>query len=486
MADELNTPNHRWYEPRNNIKLAANEVSKQFILASGISKIDTFINAQSWGNPVPGLFALAEPGVWYDPSDLTTLFQDSAGTTPVTAAGQSVGKMLDKSGNNFHATQATSTQRPTYGINPITGTRNLLTYTEQFDNAVWNKNNTTVSVDATVAPDGLQTADKLEETAVTGFFGYIRNPTAAFSTIYTLSFYAKSAERNFASVNLSALGMSGTFNLSTGQTTITGGSPVLSAISMGSGWWRCTITATTPPSGLNLLYNVIGTALNANTLSYAGTAGNGIYIWGAQLELGSTATAYQKVVSQYEVTEAGVQSASYLAFDGVDDGMVTNTITPAIDKVQVFAGVRKLSDAAQGMVVETSGNASSSAGSFHLQAPGVSGQASYRFASGGTVRLLLDTPATYPAPITNVVTGLNDIAVSSTTIRVNGVLSINSSASQGTGNYLAYPLYIGRRGGSSLPFNGRFYSLITRFGANLTDSQITSTESWVNAKTGAY
>jgi hypothetical protein len=43
------------------------------------------------------LFANGEPGVWYDPSDMSTLFQDSAGTTPVTAVEQPVGLMLDKS-----------------------------------------------------------------------------------------------------------------------------------------------------------------------------------------------------------------------------------------------------------------------------------------------------------------------------------------------------------------------------------------------------
>lgn len=51
---------------------------------------------------------------WYDPSDLTTLFQDDAATTPVTAAGQSVAVMRDKSGNNRHMTQATPGARPTY------------------------------------------------------------------------------------------------------------------------------------------------------------------------------------------------------------------------------------------------------------------------------------------------------------------------------------------------------------------------------------
>lgn len=60
------------------------------------------------------LFAASEVGAWYDPSDLTTMFQDSAGTTPVTVDGQPVGKILDKSGRGNHATQATAASRPLY------------------------------------------------------------------------------------------------------------------------------------------------------------------------------------------------------------------------------------------------------------------------------------------------------------------------------------------------------------------------------------
>jgi hypothetical protein len=56
------------------------------------------------------------PVAWYDPSDISTLFQDSAGTTPVTASGQPVGKMLDKSGNGNHLLQATAASRPTYTV----------------------------------------------------------------------------------------------------------------------------------------------------------------------------------------------------------------------------------------------------------------------------------------------------------------------------------------------------------------------------------
>jgi len=43
------------------------------------------------------LFQNNEQGAWYDPSDLPTMFQDAAGTTPVTADGQPVGLILDKS-----------------------------------------------------------------------------------------------------------------------------------------------------------------------------------------------------------------------------------------------------------------------------------------------------------------------------------------------------------------------------------------------------
>ena len=43
------------------------------------------------------LFANGEQGFWYDPNDLSTMFQDAAGAVPVTGVGQPVGLMLDKS-----------------------------------------------------------------------------------------------------------------------------------------------------------------------------------------------------------------------------------------------------------------------------------------------------------------------------------------------------------------------------------------------------
>lgn len=64
--------------------------------------------------PVSTLFIAGEQGAWYDPSDLSTLYQDAAGTIPVTANGDPVGLMLDKSGNGNHATQSVAASRPVY------------------------------------------------------------------------------------------------------------------------------------------------------------------------------------------------------------------------------------------------------------------------------------------------------------------------------------------------------------------------------------
>lgn len=63
---------------------------------------------------IEALFANNEQGLWYDFSDLTTMFQDRAGTTPVTADGQTVGKILDKSGRGNHATAPSDAARPLY------------------------------------------------------------------------------------------------------------------------------------------------------------------------------------------------------------------------------------------------------------------------------------------------------------------------------------------------------------------------------------
>lgn len=72
------------------------------------------LNPSSISFDPASLFSSGQAGLWYEPSDISTLYQDSAGTTPVTAATQPIGKIVDKSGRANHAYQATSTSRPLY------------------------------------------------------------------------------------------------------------------------------------------------------------------------------------------------------------------------------------------------------------------------------------------------------------------------------------------------------------------------------------
>lgn len=60
------------------------------------------------------LFRGGVDGAWYDPSDINTLFKDVAGTTPVTADGDAVARVNDKSGNGHNLLQSSAALRPLY------------------------------------------------------------------------------------------------------------------------------------------------------------------------------------------------------------------------------------------------------------------------------------------------------------------------------------------------------------------------------------
>lgn len=88
---------------------------------------------------IASLFSAGEQGAIYDPSTLISMYQDSAGTTPVYQPGQGsvdppVGKILDLSPRANHATQATAINRPR-----LSGLVNTLLRTEDFSNAAWTK-----------------------------------------------------------------------------------------------------------------------------------------------------------------------------------------------------------------------------------------------------------------------------------------------------------------------------------------------------------
>lgn len=78
----------------------------------GISSLWLGLHARGAGGFTPAaLFANSEAGVWYDPSDLTSMYQGRTGTTAA-AVDSPVGQLLDKSGNGNHAVAPTDAARP--------------------------------------------------------------------------------------------------------------------------------------------------------------------------------------------------------------------------------------------------------------------------------------------------------------------------------------------------------------------------------------
>lgn len=557
---------------------------------------------------IRALFAAGEQGVWYDPSDLTTLFQDAAGTIPVTAVEQPVGLMLDKSkglvlgselvtngtfdtdtnwtkgagwsisagtanlagtagtfptiSQNYaytanswyrvtftvsnyaggvvqftsrpggqkgpqgsangtysfyflasgtdtyfgiqdqnggavlsidnvsvkqfagnHATQTTSTSRPV-----LRARVNLLTKTEQFDDAVWTKSLSTISANANVAPDGTTTADKFVETANSGAHQMWQLLSAEAGRQYTLSTFVRAGERTRIGIGPgnTAVGSSDriTYFLLTGSGSITSQDPFVSsaAITRDGDYYRisCTFTATTS-GAMTCVTRMTDADGNA---SYTGDGTSGLYIWGASLVTTNQAhLPYQRVNTATDYDTAGFPH--YLRFDGVDDSLVTNSINfTATDKMTVFAGVRKLSDASLGCVAGTF--SSGSAGVFELLAPRVGPGEKYGFLSSGTIpAVAITSNAAFNAPATNVLTGIGNISGDQAILRANGVQVGSSTDNQGTGNYGNYSLHLGVRPSSAFPFAGHLYQLVVR-GAQSTDQQIIDAEKYVNDKTRAY
>ena len=194
--------------------------------------------------------------------------------------------------------------------------------------------------------------------------------------------------------------------------------------------------------------------------------------------------AYQTVSASRPILQRNATTgAYYLAFDGADDFLQTSNIDfTNTNKVSLFAGVRKLSDAAAGMVFELSSSIGTSNGVFNLAAPSVNQNPEYVFSSKGTATSTARATG-FTAPISSVVSAIGDIPKPRVVIRVNGVVKQEKLLSQGTGNYGNQSLYIGRRGGVSVPFNGHIYGIIC-IGKLVSDSETTAIEKEIAKRVG--
>lgn len=438
------------------------------------------------GKYVAGMFGAGEQGVWYDPSDMSTMFQDAAGTTPVKAVGQPVGLILDKSKGAVLSNGAAA--------------YNFLFYTEEITNAYWEP--TQVSKSATTAPDGTNTACKVVATAINGQHHVLPTPEPripAYKPVLKYSFYAKAEGYRYLGIwGVNALSY---FDLIDGVVVSKSVDHISATITKLSGGWNyidIRFVRNNPNS--YRIYTIETPGVHA----FLGDGVSGCSIWHPDLRLESNANAqpvYQPIGSDTWLSQIpgnhATQSTTasrptlrqdafgkyYLSFDGVDDYLSTGSIDfTTTDKMTVLAGVRKLSDAARGVVVEASVDSGFNNGAFNLSAPRPASSLGVFFR--GTSDAVAEVSSlALNAPITKVLTGIGDISGDSAILRVDGTQAASSTADQGTGNYGNHQLFIGRRAGTSLPFNGRIYGLIVR-GAQTDDAHLTHAEQYLAYKSG--
>ena len=197
-------------------------------------------------------------------------------------------KPTDGSGDlTFTRSNDTATRVASNGLIEKVRT-NLAQRSDAFDNAYWIKSASSVTANATTNPlDGATNADKLIESATTASH-FIYNSTITPAAVnHTYSLYAKAAERT--SIQLVSFNGStdatGVFNLSTGAVTSqTNG--IARIESVGSGWYRCSITHTNAyVASANDYWGQIFLVDGSGNTNYAGNGTSGLFIFGAQFEV---------------------------------------------------------------------------------------------------------------------------------------------------------------------------------------------------------
>lgn len=275
--------------------------------------------------------------VWYDTINamkLPSLELDFAGTqslnSVITSSAQpvvSVEFSRSSVGTYFGSDgliKTAAADEPRFDFDPIThvckgllieeGRTNLLTYSEQFDNAAWTLAATTVTANAITAPDGTTTADRIVETVSTSGHNFRRSYTLAALTTYTVSYFVKAGERSaftFLVFDSASALAAWAVNLATGEIvqTITSLPSTCVIQALKDGWYRVAVsfTATAAPSGSYFDLRLSDRWVPSSSgQSYTGDGASGLYAWGAQLEAGSFPTSYIPTTSSSATRAADV------------------------------------------------------------------------------------------------------------------------------------------------------------------------------------
>ena len=183
---------------------------------------------------------------------------------------------------------------------------NLVEQSETFENAVWLKFDASATANATTAPNGTTTADKFVEGTGSSIHRFNQGLSIVNGQSYTFSVYAKASERTRILLRT----YNGTddldtyFDLTNG--TIVSGTGTIESV--GNGWYRLSRTFTATSS---ISSNFINQLLLVNTgtnISYTGNGTSGLFLWGAQTNIGSTAKPYFPTTDRLNVPRLTYQN----------------------------------------------------------------------------------------------------------------------------------------------------------------------------------
>jgi hypothetical protein len=168
-----------------------------------------------------------------------------------------------------------------------TSVKNLLGYSQNFENAAWTKSNSSIAASTVIGPFGFDGGEKLVENTTAGAHSTLEGYSFA-TTTYTYSVYAKAGERTKVRF-VAATGFGGvlvdvdliTGSVSTSSAFGTGFAVVGATVtSIGTGWYRAGLTFSST-AGSGSVQAILLDASGSN--SYTGDGTSGIYIFGAQL-----------------------------------------------------------------------------------------------------------------------------------------------------------------------------------------------------------
>lgn len=214
---------------------------------------------------------------------------------------------------------------------------NLKTYSENIASG-FTQQNTTVTTDAAMAPDGAMTADLAVPNTVSASHASFKIDIAfATSTAYTYSIFAKPS--GYSTLQLT---FTSAFNnidvwanfilVGTGSIGFKGTGATASIQQCANGWYRCILTGTSGAAATTggCAVIVLDSDRNARDPAFSGNDTSGAYIWGAQLEKDAFATSYiptdaSTVTRAVDVAQINAVSPWYNQLEGT---WYTSAIVP--------------------------------------------------------------------------------------------------------------------------------------------------------------